>query len=78
MRKRYRMMILHCPLGSRYKNEQDGATWRTDDVDVNLTKDLLQSHMKLSHLAEAATTAPTVLEAENWFDHHKRLKTVNG
>ena len=64
MRKRYRMMILHCPLGSRCKIGQDEATWRTDDVDVNLAKDLLQSHMKLSHHAEAATTAPTILEVE--------------
>ena len=66
MRKRYRMMILHCPLGSRCKigHGQDEATWRTDDVDVNLAKDLLQSHMKLSHHAEAATAAPTVLKAE--------------
>ena len=45
------MPALECPLGARCHDGEDVATWKTQDVDIELALKLQETHMKYAHQA---------------------------
>ena len=43
------MPALECPLGVRCHDGEDGATWKTQDVDIELALKLQETHLKYAH-----------------------------
>ena len=58
------MPVVSCPLGTDCNKGTDGAIWKTENVNNDLVKELLETHVKYAHQGAAAGAGAATLKAE--------------